>query len=235
MARKPNGIVIYEGPSALDGQPIVVIVTGLAEATANEKTGDMLQTWILRSDIPPVEAVRTGADASICGDCIHRSNPATGKRSCYVLVWQAPRMIWEAYKRGRYPRVTLDEAADICAGRMVRIGSYGDPAATALALWRGLIRKALGWTGYSHQWRKLGASWAALVMASADSVDDMTLAHSRGWRTFRTTAKAFEHVRGVEAVCPASKERGAVTTCAQCRSCMGTASTASRSIQIAMH
>ena len=232
---KANGVIVYEGPSALDGAPIVVIVTGTAKKSANPKTGDMLQTWILRSDIPPVEAARNGADVSICGDCPHRYNPETGKRDCYVLVWQAPRQVWEAYKRGRYPHATPDQLASICADRMVRIGSYGDPYAAPLALWRAMTARALGWTGYTHQWRIAGADWSALVMASADSVDDMTQAHTKGWRTFRVTAEPLQHIRKLETVCPASKERGAVTTCADCRACMGTTSPKRASIQIAMH
>ena len=49
----PNGRILYEGPSMLDGAPIVVIATGFAERSGNDKTGAMIQTWILRADIPP--------------------------------------------------------------------------------------------------------------------------------------------------------------------------------------
>ena len=81
---KPNGAILYEGPSALDGAPIVVIVTGLARKSTNAKTGALLQTWILRSDMHPIDAVRSGADSSICGDCRHRGcrpRPSRGWRS----------------------------------------------------------------------------------------------------------------------------------------------------------
>lgn len=231
--KKANGMIVYEGASALDGAPIVVIVTGTSRRSANPKTGDMLQTWILRSDVAPNVAAKDGRDSSICGLCPHRFDPETGKRSCYVKVWQAPLAVWKAYKRGRYAHA--DQLETIAAGRMLRIGSYGDPAAAPISMWHAMTRRALGWTGYSHQWRTLGADWAALVMASADSVADMTQAHSRGWRTFRVTAEPMQHVRKVETVCPASKERGAVTTCADCRACMGTSSPKRASIQIAMH
>jgi hypothetical protein len=40
---KPNGAILYRGPSLLDGAPIVAIVTGLASTSANAKTGAMLQ------------------------------------------------------------------------------------------------------------------------------------------------------------------------------------------------
>ena len=62
---KPNGYILYEGPSGIDGAPIVVIATGFANSSANAKTGDMIQTWIIRSDIAPHHAVKSGDDASI--------------------------------------------------------------------------------------------------------------------------------------------------------------------------
>jgi hypothetical protein len=230
-----NGYVIYEGPSAIDGAPIVVIATGFDAKTRNAKTGDMIQTWIIRADVSPVEAIRQKLDSSVCGDCLHRSNPETGKRTCYVKVWQAPRSIYEAYKRGIYPRISIAELAHKCAQRMIRFGSYGDPYAAPFWLWEAMASAAKGWTGYTHQWRKLGKDWQRLLMASADSLADMESAHSAGWRTFRVSAKAGEAIKGREVTCPASKEMGARTDCASCRACMGLASKARVSIQIAKH
>lgn len=239
---KPNGYVLYEGPSAIDGQPIVVIATGFASATDNTKTGDMIQTWILRADIAPHHALKTGDDASICGNCEHRPARkaellASGHAfvPCYVKVFQAPLSVWGAYKRGRYPKASLADIAALCADKVVRLGSYGDPFAAPIAVWRAMTSKAQAWTGYTHQWRKAGTDWAKLVMASADSLADMLEAHKRGFRTFRVTAKPFENVKGLETVCPASKEKGAATTCAACRACMGTSAKARVSVQIARH
>jgi hypothetical protein len=99
MAKKQNGVILYRGPSMLDGAPIVAILTGLASSSLNPKTGDMLQTWIIREDVSPVDATRTGDDASVCGDCKHR--PAN-MGSCYVTVFQAPRSVHAAYHRGVY-------------------------------------------------------------------------------------------------------------------------------------
>lgn len=239
---KPNGYILYEGPSAIDGAPIVVIATGFADTSANPKTGDMIQTWILRADIAPHHAVKTGDDSSICGNCEHRPARrdeilASGAAfvPCYVKAFQAPLSVYGAYKRGRYPVASMADIATLCAGRMIRLGAYGDPFAAPIAIWRAATSKALGWTGYTHQWRSAGTDWAKLVMASADSLDDMLAAHRRGFRTFRVTAKPFEHVKGIETVCPASKEKGAVTNCATCRACMGTSGKARASVQIARH
>jgi len=66
--------IIYKGPSLLDGKPIVVIATF---SNRNTKTGAVVQTYILRSDINPLEASKTGEDFSICGDCTMRGEVTT--------------------------------------------------------------------------------------------------------------------------------------------------------------
>jgi hypothetical protein len=232
---KAGGVVLYEGPSKLDGAPIVVIATGLKAASKNAKTGAMVQTYIIRSDVDPVNAVRQGADASICGDCQHRGD-GTGKgRSCYVTLIHGPSAVYRAFKRGIYPKATAFEAAALFAGKMVRLGTYGDPAAAPFALWKTALLHAKGWTGYTHQWRDVAARWSELVMASADSVADMEAAHALGYRTFRVTAEPFQNVKGKESTCPASDEKGNVTSCITCKACMGTAGKAKASITIAAH
>tara|TARA_R110000787_G_scaffold36714_6_gene93559 strand:- start:3351 stop:4109 length:759 start_codon:yes stop_codon:yes gene_type:complete len=232
--KKQIGVILYEGPSKLDGQPIVVIATGLKKSS-NRKTGAMIQTYILRADVHPIEAVKTGQDASICGDCKHRGD-GTGKgRSCYVTLMHGPRVVFDAYQRGVYPKVDAFTAATLFADKMVRLGTYGDPAAAPRLMWKVVTSKAEGWTGYTHQWRSINAKWAELVMASADSEADMTGAHDLGYRTFRVTSAPFENIKGKEAVCPASEEKGKVAQCITCKACMGTSGKANVSIQIAAH
>jgi hypothetical protein len=232
---KANGIVLYEGPSKLDGRPIVVIATGLRTNSRNEKTGAMVQTYIIVPDMHPVEAVKTGADASICGACPHRGD-GTGKgRSCYVNLGKGARVVWDAYQRGVYPKADAFTARHLFANRIVRLGTYGDPAAAPYALWKVALGDAAAWTGYTHQWRAIPAHWAALVMASADSVADMDQAHALGYRTFRVTAAPFANIKGREAVCPASAEKNKVAACITCKACMGTSGKARVSIQIAAH
>jgi hypothetical protein len=85
-----KGYIIDRGLSPIDGQPYVAILT---LKSTNRKTGDMAQVWILREDINPVEAVQSGKDVSICGDCPHRKQQ-DGTRSCYVNVGQGPNSIY---------------------------------------------------------------------------------------------------------------------------------------------
>ena len=218
---KPLGYILYEGPSEIDGAPIVVIMTGLS-GSKNSKTGAMLQTYILRSDVHPLDAIKTGDDESICGDCEHRPVLArkTGKAPCYVEAGKGPSMVFKAYQAGRYVRLPLHVIARMIAARMLRLGTYGDPAAAPIRVWQAVTVYVAGWTGYSHQWRNLSADWQYLVMASADSVSDRQDAKLAGWRTFRVSI-GIDRQDG-EISCPASKESGARTTCIDCRLCKGT-------------
>jgi hypothetical protein len=237
---KANGASLWRGPSLIDGAPIVAIAVGLANASSNRKTGAMLQTYILREDLDPNHAVRVGADASICGDCPHRGSlerKSDGAlrnrgRTCYVNVGQGPLGVWRAYKRGRYAALEPGRAAPLVAlgtERIVRLGTYGDPAAVPAHIWAALTLSAKGRTGYTHQWRNVGGRlpWAhvqmlkGLCMASADSEADAAEAHALGWRTFRVAMPGDLARMPVEAICPASAEAGKKLTCAQCLACSG--------------
>ena len=228
-----NGIILYRGPSVLDGAPIVVIATGLAKASSNSKTGDIVQTWILREDISPTAAVNTGDDASICGNCPHRGAIVDGRntgRSCYVTVFQAPLNVWKSYKRGIY----RDALPGDLAGRKVRLGAYGDPAAVPLEVWQSALATSAGWTGYTHQWRAAGSEGLKrFAMASCDTAQDYQDATAAGWRTFRVRS-AVEPLEPLEIVCPASAEAGKRTECASCMLCAGTSKLA-RNIAIIAH
>ncbi|MHC4071443.1 MAG: hypothetical protein ACYTGS_05340, partial [Planctomycetota bacterium] len=122
MAKKTNGFVIYKGPSELDGKPIVAIATGFAKGSSNTKTGKgLIQTWILRADMSPIDAVHSGDDSSICGNCPHRGRVVDGRnvdRSCYVTVFQAPLVVFKAMLRGIYPKIPGRDLADLGKGRM---------------------------------------------------------------------------------------------------------------------
>lgn len=232
--------IVYSGPSLIDGSPIVVIVkTG----SKNVKTGDMVQTYILRADMNPLEASKTGADYAICGNCPHRGHATTDpkrkqaeKRSCYVNLGQGPLGIWKAFSRGRYPVVTGHHAiAELGRGRMVRLGTYGDPAAVPAYIWESLLTYAAGRTGYTHQ---SGVATAAvrpdLTMISADTLPQAIDAWAAGNRTFRVIKDVAEVIKGKEIICPASKEAGFRTTCNTCGLCAGN-SVKAKSIAIVDH
>ena len=230
------GYIAYEGPSEIDGAPIVVIVNKI-EGSKNAKTGDIVQSFIIRSDVNPVEALKTGADASICGDCVHRPITAkeTGEPPCYVNVGRSVLAVYNAYKRGRYVKADVETIALALAGKALRIGTYGDPAAAPVLMWQRVSRYVIARAGYSHQWQSKGfdhAAWAPLVMASADSIDQAALANLYGMRTFRVSI-GIDKQPG-ETICPASAEGGRKATCADCMLCGGTSKKA-KDVVIADH
>jgi len=224
-------VVVYDGPSALDGERIVAILTGGGQSISrNEKTGALAQLWIMRADVAPHVATKDGRDASVCGDCVHR--PANGG-ACYVRVDQGPRSAWQAWSDGKVPYLTPLAAGAALAiavkvGRIagIRLGAYGDPAALPVAVARDLtlaVRAVNGvTTGYTHQWKTTSPEWAGYVMASADSATDQVDARAMGYRSFRVVTNDAPDTGAVKGVsCPASKEAGYLKTCATCGLCNG--------------
>lgn len=106
------------------------------------------------------------------------------------------------------------------AGRAVRLGAYGDPAAVPAAVWHALVSGAETWTGYTHQWPCGPSGLRSLTMASVDSVEEREEAKAAGWRTFRVRT-GDQPVEPGEIVCPASKEGGYKSNCAKCGLCQG--------------
>jgi hypothetical protein len=240
MPKLVQSAVIYRGPSLLDGAPIVVIAI---LSGRNKKTGRVVQTYIMRADIDPRLASKTGQDYSICGDCPHRGTPTLDpdkaqaeNRSCYVLLGQGPLIAYRGLLAGLYPTVAGHDAiAAIGAGLMVRLGTYGDPAAAPAYVWQALLSRASGHTAYSHQSGQAGAAFdPALMMQSADSLAEAESAWSKGHRTFRIVKTVADIVKGKEILCPASAEAGKKTQCAACGLCGG-ASIKAKSIAIPAH
>ena len=208
--------IIWEGPSPLDGAPLVAIATHTTNRkAANVKTGPMVQVYILRADISPLEAVKSGQDTSICGYCPMRGN-TTFKRSCYVNVGQAPVTVWNTCKAGKYS--PLDFSTVELAGYGIRWGAYGDPAMLPEEVvdnWDGVVDFSLG---YTHQWRSEWASWTrGVFMASVETQEQEALARSRGWATFRAGLRDGSDI-GDAILCRNERDG---SSCDACRECDG--------------
>ena len=225
-----NKGIIYNGPSLLDGKPIVVIAT---YSDRNSKTGKVLQTYIIRSDINPLEASKTGEDYSICGPCVMRGTPTDDPkrkqakdRDCYVNLGQGVLIVYRAFINGVYPTAN---PRDIGRGRFVRVGTYGDGSAVPQYVWDELLSEASDWTAYSHQ-----SGWRPdIAMQSVNSHTEAQMHWQAGRRTFRVIANLGELDRTNEALCPASKEAGRRVQCTSCKLCKG--STLAKSIAIVEH
>lgn len=220
---KTKGYIIDRGLSPIDGQPYVAILT---LESNNRKTGNMAQVWILCEDINPVEAVQTGKDVTICGDCPHRrkwvEDVQAYVRSCYVNVDQGPNSIWKAYKRGAYVDSTawdLKQYAKIVGKRRIRWGAYGDPSVIKPGIVNALSAYAMGHTGYTHQWRKEFAQpFKGIFQASCDGFNDYLDATAHGWKTFTVVHKNASINYAKQ--CPATVENS-VAQCLTCKLCDG--------------
>lgn len=216
MATNYNGRILWEGPSNYDGAPIVIIATGFTDSSENGKTGSMIQTWILRQDMPPHHAFMIGFGASVCGNCPHAGY---NENTCYVRWYQAPLSVWNCYKRGNYLPIGDDWHLfdDVC----LRLGSAGDPAMAPAEAWTEAILRSTKHTGYTHQWRQDWAQWLkGIVQASCDGFADYLEATAHGWRTFLVTPSGTPDPAGT-VHCAASYERGQKTNCAACALCDG--------------
>ena len=225
-------IVIYRGPSMLDGAPIVALAS---VGSSNVKTGSMVQTWIMRADLHPSEVSARGLDSSVCGNCPRRHSLGG---DCYVQIPHAPRATWQNWQAQGSPGANWDQPRQVRQLRRdasafgLRMGSYGDPAAVPWQVWQGLSDALQPTTsvGYTHQWRETWldgahASWLRThVMASVDSVEEAEIARSRGWRFFlaipANLAAVYADTFATVVECPATiSDR----TCYECGACDGAA------------
>lgn len=231
------GYLFYDGPSTLDGAPIIGVATTGSE---NPKTGPLLQTWILLRDQHPNVGSHTGEDASICGDCPLRGvvvNNRNRHRSCYVQVHWAPAAVWKAHRRNPYP--PLPQQSAMLKSHSVRVGSYGDPVAIPIHYWERLWSLCANEVrpGYTHQWRDSRFQhWSRHLMASVESEADAIAARNAGWRTFRMIP-SVDKISSEEILCPASPEAGNKATCSTCGACDGKKSESDgrRSVAIVLH
>jgi hypothetical protein len=217
-AGRPLGVVLHRGVSPFTGENFVVVA--VFGRSSNSKTGDMLQVYILAdTSAKPTETVKTGADATVCGDCPLRG--IMGKaRTCYVNLGQGPRTVHDALNRGRYPEYSANEHDRFFRGRKIRWGAYGEPVLIPLALVAHLSAIADGHTGYTHQHRRPEfQGFRAYFMASVHTPAEGADAVARGWRYFRASNDGAPAPG--EIICPASDAGGWRKDCTTCNACKG--------------
>lgn len=236
-----NGFVLYEGASQYDPTvPIVVIAT---KNSANRKTGNMWQTWIMLRDVEPHKAIKTGEDTAVCGKCplrplVYKSHGL--KKPCYVLTFQAPLSVWRAYHRGIYPRITPEQFGALLQGNDnsegLRLGSWGDPASVLYELWEsiGVGNGEFNHTSYTHGYLMpdFNNRYLDISMVSLDKVTPQLPPGLNG-RSFRVIDSVDQVLPG-EILCPASKEMDYKATCEKCGLCAGLARKA-KNIAIVIH
>ncbi len=208
---KAKSAIVWRGASLFTGKPIQVVLTGIDLKTANGKTGPKVQASIISQKWNPTRAYGTPRERDICGDC-----PLAGPyktRTCYVR-FLAFRL---GENKHKYDVTSLHEAASSVAGKPVRIGAFGDPAAVPYEAWATLLEKVPRWTGYTHAWAKCDQRFKRILMASVETREQYHAAHASGWRTFRALLPGFDLYRD-EILCPYETSR---VRCVDCGLCAG--------------
>jgi hypothetical protein len=221
---------VYETTNHLGQECVVQVQHG----SANSKTGDSVQVWVLpKSWVFEGEKAMIDDEAS-CMDCPHSKR---ANRSCYVRKGFAEyglkskvKSLNSGHKSGKLEIRPIDELVqyegDKVKGKFIRFGAYGEPVLLGENTVKLLVSLASNWTGYTHQWHLDNYSWAnKYFMASVETEALKNKANSRGFRTFRVRSKKDE-ITKQEVVCPASKEAGRITTCNNCALCKGASSKA---------
>lgn len=245
MNTKLATAVIWRGESPFAaGVELVAAVTGLARASQNSGTGEMLQVWIMRADIRPSACRREGARRATCGGC-------RLKAVCYT---RPPNRVWEGLARrgmvaghdavvgavatgadlsGRRAAVL-----DLVRGRKIRWGADGDPCVIPADLMSAMCHASAGWTGYTHSWRDPRFSeHKRFLMASVESRRGAVDAVAAGWRWFRvrSSTDGCGAVSGTvvrEADCPKGSGK---LSCSECMFCSGTDGRGRGSASIVLH
>jgi hypothetical protein len=206
-----RGYVLYESAD--------IAVVAILEST-NDKTGDMIQVYILPKAEKPHLAVKSGLDSLVCFDCDKRPS-ANG--DCYVVTFQGPRMVWLSFTQGKYPYLPIEQYPAVFGARETRFGAWGDPVCIPLPILKAIAAASRAYTGYTHQWARLEfQAYRHYLMASCDSIADRDAANLLGWRAFRTRPLDDTSLpQKGEISCPASEEMGYRSQCIKCGLCNG--------------
>ena len=218
-----GAITIWEGPSEFDGTPIKVVMTGYIKDSENEKTGPLVQVFILPSDEKPIDAFKA-KKSSVCGDCIYNGG------GCYVN-WGRLTPTWSASKR---KFISLELASWLVTGLRVRLGAAGDPSAVPTYVWETLLKGADSWTGYTHSWKNCDPALRRIVMASCDNDDETKQAISLGWNVFHVhDGKIDDNIDYVRCLSGSPDSNGLPKTCFSCMMCHGVRSSKARPLVVA--
>ena len=220
------GVTLRVGASDLTGDTIATVAVF---NSANPKTGNVIQVYFLPVDQTPMDAIRSGLDSAVCGDCpLKPSND----NLCYVRKFHGPAKVYRTFKAGRYPLVKDLPAKDktkvlsILKSKTVRLGAYGDPLSDIeTSIYLAAVNPQV--LGYSHQWENAEnhEGLQSFLMASVDTTADYKQAKDSGWRTYRHTNEdsAFDN----EIICPHKSHN---VQCIDCGLCSGTNSNSTRDI-----
>jgi hypothetical protein len=185
-------------------------------------------------------------DKGSCFDCPLSFNMNDGKSGgCYTHKG-LQRMGLNAILKSLKKKNTLGLIKEFCENeftvfmtkarkkeiQLVRFGSYGEPVLMPYNVVEQLAALSRRWTGYTHQWNEPKYwEYSLFFMASCHDEKQAKQAKDAFWRSF---IAADEHNESA-VNCPASKEAGEKTTCANCGLCNGTTGNSNKNIYILKH
>lgn len=228
----------------LDNNNIFVVKLG---KTSNKKISDgsaLVQTytfsheqWVLATTSKGFGMKKFFAlDKSNCLDCPFSGNSGNGgcythKFNQYVGFLSMLRSI-QACDLTQLDRNKEADVVEMCFGKYVRFGTYGEPSLMPQHLVETMANVSKSWTGYTHQWQKPWASeYGKWFMASAHNQTEANQASNLAYRSFIASQSGDEKA----VVCPASNEAGFKSNCASCGLCSGLLGKGKKDIKILEH
>ena len=208
--KKLNSLVV-------DYVSFYLVITCIIKASSNDKTGDLIQTYLIDKKLMHEETVNFG---SKCLECAMLSK-------CYVnkdklSVRNALKRLESDSKTTSYELVSFDEALKHLkkAEKGLRLGTYGDPSILPLSDIEKLVNVSRMHTGYTHFWREIPTKYSRFLMASTECNADDLFSESLGYRAFRVLLKdKKEHTINDNFIeCLNSSHD---KTCLECKLCNG--------------
>lgn len=205
--------IMVESP--VHGKDVLLAIT---DGSANEKTGDVCQIYILNPETSPLDAAKTGADEHVCGHCPQRHFLGGG---CYVTLMHGPRAVYSGWLNTGKKLDAAEDVIDMLSRRYVRYGAYGDPAHIPAWFVSEINSVAKGWTAYTHAWRNPAVAdiWRGKAMASLDHPSQIKTAEGLGWKWFLAVKDTSEIQVAGAVVC--DNEKDDRTQCRDCMRCDG--------------
>ena len=180
-----NTQVLFNAVSQLNGDRIKVY---WSQTSSNSKTGNIPNINFMPDNVKPTDSVKSGDDASVCGNCPLRPinfNPKTHDKPCYLNLGFGQNSIFNADGRGNIPSFNWE--AKTILEDIIRIGTWGDSASLEKSLLLQIVKLAKRVVNYTHQWELKKFNFLkAFSMASVHTVADKIKANKLGFRTFRT-------------------------------------------------
>ena len=196
-----------------------------------------------KDSIKPNFKIFFSFDSSNCMDCPFSSNQSNKVGLCYThKVMQYSGFIsmlksilkeFSTYKDiPNYSNEISIPILKFSTNKYIRFGTYGEPSLHPLQLVEKITMVAKNWTGYTHQYFKKPL-YNSFFMASTHSQMQANIAkHKFNYRSFNAVQDntSFNAI-----ICPASKEGGFKSNCANCGLCSGNKGKGLKNIVILKH